>query len=209
MEYRYANHPLLYKNGIIKGFGEVLAYLIDRYSSIEERMLETFRYVTCDTHNLDTFSYEYGSILRDAGSIFGSAMDKLARGTGATPQNRKSNQFTIVDYKEWLLTNVPDIPQMSMELNILRKNKFLIPFSALLDPDTKIGWWNAFNDLKHSDLDNFAKGNLQNAINGMASIAGLFILMYHSNPAEHVRLFHNFGYRNPMQEVEQSLFCAS
>ena len=138
MEYRYAKHPLLYKNGVIKGFGEVLAYLIDRYSSVEERLLETFRYVTCDSRNLDTFSYEYGSILRDAGSIFGSAMDKLAKGTDATPQNRKSNQYTIVDYKEWLLTNVPGIPQMSMELDILRKNKFLIPFSALANSDTKI-----------------------------------------------------------------------
>ena len=51
----------------------------------------SFRYVECDRDNSYTFSYEFGSILRDIGSIFGSVLDTLVRNS----ENRKL--YTLID----------------------------------------------------------------------------------------------------------------
>ncbi len=209
MYYHYSEQPLFKKYSTQSWFNDIVAYLMDRYSSVEERLVESFRYVSCDSKNQDTFSYEYSSILRDSGSIFGSAMDKFLEKTGTIPTNAKTKQYSIIDYKKWLVENVPDIPILSIEIRILRNNRYLIPFSALANPATKICWWDAHNDLKHSDMDYFEKGNLQNAINGLASVAGLFILMFDGNPSALVRMYENFGYREPMDEVKALLFCQS
>jgi len=58
---------------------DITSYLFQRYSSIEMRLMETFRYVACHPRNKNTFSYEYASILRDAGSVFSSVLDRLVR----------------------------------------------------------------------------------------------------------------------------------
>jgi hypothetical protein len=64
------------KDGIIvHWFRELRAYIMMRYHPLEDRMISTFRYVECNPENFNVFSYEYASILRDAGSVFGSTMD--------------------------------------------------------------------------------------------------------------------------------------
>ena len=55
-------------------------YLDQRYSAIEARFMDTLRFVELHPDNRSTFSYEYASILRDAGSVFDSTMRKLAEG---------------------------------------------------------------------------------------------------------------------------------
>ena len=85
-------------------YNDILSYLLQRYASIERRLIDTLRYVACHPENRNTFSYEYASILRDSGSVFSSVLDRLIRETTAI-----SKEPDISDYKKWLLKL--DIPR--------------------------------------------------------------------------------------------------
>jgi hypothetical protein len=87
-------------------FREVLSYMMIRYDSIESRMIETFRYVDCNPLNYGVFSYEYASILRDAGSVFGSIMDTLVRKSDSVP---RKNEYDVRDYRKWLINEIEKI----------------------------------------------------------------------------------------------------
>lgn len=69
----------------------------------------------------------------------------------------------------------------------------------------KIPWWGAYTDLKHSEIDNRDKGNLKNCFDGLASLAVLFALM-HEHGLHGTKVFSNAGFREPREELENSLF---
>jgi hypothetical protein len=177
-------------------YGEVLSYLLQRYSSIEGRMIETFRYVACHPNNRNTFSYEYASILRDAGSVFGSVMDRLVRETSSV-----SGQLDIRKYREWLRSEVENIHSLAAEINYPLAERVLLPFLTLKDENGRLEWWNAYNELKHSDIDKFQVGNFENALNSVAALAILVTLM-----GEVPTLFPNVGFFEPEEYLQSLLF---
>jgi len=177
-------------------YGEVLSYLLQRYSSIEGRMIETFRYVACHPNNRNTFSYEYASILRDAGSVFGSVMDRLVRETSSV-----SGQLDIRKHREWLRSEVENIHSLAAEINYPLAERVLLPFLTLKDENGRLEWWNAYNELKHSDIDKFQVGNFENALNSVAALAILVTLM-----GEVPTLFPNVGFFEPEEYLQSLLF---
>jgi hypothetical protein len=79
--YRYLNAYLEEKYKEEDWLVSIVAYLQYRFLNISERMWETFRYVDPSPDNAKVYSYEYSSILRDIGSVFGSVLDSLVRET--------------------------------------------------------------------------------------------------------------------------------
>ena len=155
--------------------------------------------------NIRTFSYEFGSIIRDIGSVFGSIMDTIVRMTVSGLANKK--RLDIRDYREWLIDNLPEIHLTSFEMSIMRSNRYVMPFSMFNDPcSKKISWWVTYNALKHSDIDAYKLGNLGYAIFGLSALAGLICTMYEGNIARYVTIFHDFGYREPIDELKKQLF---
>ena len=65
------------------------------------RIVDTDRYVECDAANSTTYSYEFGSILRDIGSTFGSVLDNLVRNSKNEPSDKRYNMY---DYKLYMDT---------------------------------------------------------------------------------------------------------
>lgn len=159
-------------------------------------MIETFRYVACHPNNRNTFSYEYASILRDAGSVFGSVMDRLVRETSSV-----SGQLDIRKYREWLRSEVENIHSLAAEINYPLAERVLLPFLTLKDENGRLEWWNAYNELKHSDIDKFQVGNFENALNSVAALAILVTLM-----GEVPTLFPNVGFFEPEEYLQSLLF---
>ncbi len=195
--------------GSISEDSELSDYLRERYVSIESRALDAFRYITCHPDNAHAFSFELSSLLRDAGSVFGSALDKLVG------QNVPSNRGTgINDYMKWLPTRLLKVATFegppldfiklaAAELNIPPKRRFLVKFLPHAAHKVSPEWWRAFNDIKHSDIDKFRDGNLENVACGIAAVGALMLLSGHRNAP--LRLFRRIGLFMP-EELEDYLF---
>jgi hypothetical protein len=203
LSYTQTPHYIYDKLGQEKWFTAVNIYCYERYHAIEERLIQSFRYVQCVPENAGTFSYEFASIVRDVGSVFGSCMDKIVR-----ENNQESKkQYDICDYRKWLVDNVPNVHLLSVQMNVNRTNRFLAPFSMFNNAKAKISWWFAHTNLKHSDIDHFVDGNLAFAVFGLSALATLFVLGYpYGRVLPEMQFFTNVGVREPIEELKQSLF---
>lgn len=127
-----------------------LIYMVSRYHPLEDRLIETFRYVECDRDNSYTFSYEFGSILRDVGSTFGSVLDTLVRNS----ENRSPNErLDISDYRTWLKTEIDNIYLITAGVTTPRAGRYVIPFSSWESSESRLQWWDSYNNVKHLDIE--------------------------------------------------------
>ena len=149
-------------------------YLIARRSVIQHRLVDTFRFVELGKDNGHTFSYEFASILRDAGSAFGSVMDSLVRLASAEENKGKLGRKTkFEDYREWLTAHYVAIERLSVQVRALHPAGLVLPFSSLREEQDPPAWWSAYNKVKHSEYKHFSRGNLENAV---LSVAALVLL---------------------------------
>ena len=144
-------------------------YLVARRAAIQQRLQTTFRFVELNKENGATFSYEFASILRDSGSVFGSVLDSLVKGR----KGDFSVQANFGDYRMLLLDEDPDIYYRTVQVRPLFPRGMLAPLSTLSQANGIPGWWRAYNNVKHSEYENFRDGNMRNAV---LSVAALVIL---------------------------------
>jgi len=179
-------------------FHEALGYLSIRYYPIERRIIDTLRYVELAPENSTAFSYEFGSIIRDIGSTFSSVLDKFVKNT-----TKKSN-LDIRDYRSFLAKEINDIDSIAAKLTTPFKRNLVIPFVAIHNDKSRLNWWVAYNNLKHSEIDNLEDGCLSNVIYGVASIAIIYNLI--QNRAAEGRLFPLIGYFKPLENLGPFIF---
>jgi hypothetical protein len=177
-------------------FSEVLSYTTMRYHSIESRLIETFRYVDCNPLNYKVFSHEYTSILRDSGSVFSSIMDRLVKETSC---QQIKKEYNIRHYRKWLINNVEQIDAVVVTI-YYPFNQRIAPFHE--NEDGKLGWWIAYNNVKHSDIDKFKDGNLENALLSLGALAVLYTVMDAHNGSQ-IRLFDKIGFVNRLQSLRE------
>ena len=142
-----------------------------RYLAIESRLLDSFRFVDLHEDNKVAFSAGYASMLRDACSAYSSTCDRLVRATKfLNPEPTETNNG---HYRDFLLKNVPTIADVCVKLDYSYGDKYLIPFDAFRHEGSS-DWWDAFTNLKHTEFDDFKKGNLVNCLN---AVGGLMVLV--------------------------------
>jgi len=182
-------------------FIEALAYTQLRYHPIETRIINSLRYVELCSDNNKTFSYEFCSIIRDIGSTFSSVLDKLVRNTSV----KTKGDYDIRDYRRFLVNEVHEIDSIGVELRCLFTENMILPFDNIKDDKIRIDWWDAYNNLKHAEIDNLQDGCLSNVLYGMSSLAVLYSLISHHRNAEG-NLFRQIGYFTPIDMVRKFLF---
>ena len=149
------------------------SYLSSRFLAVEERLQTALRYVELHKDNRDTFSYEFASILRDSGSLFSSVADALVAGTKATT----GHKYKFGDYRDFLLSEVPDIFRRTVTLRHCFPGGIVVPFEELRARAGVPAWWHAYNQVKHHEYDDFRKGNLENCVTAISALALLGHLM--------------------------------
>jgi hypothetical protein len=176
-------------------------YLSLRYFHIERRIIEASRYVEISSENKATFSSEFASIIRDIGSTFGSLGDGLVRNTLAS----QKREYDIKDYLKFIVSEVKDAELIGARLITPFLHHFVFPFENIMNKTP--AWWTAYNNLKHSDIDNFKDGCLGNVICGIASLATLFVLMDSQGVFHHrSELLFDIGYYQPIAKVKTCSF---
>lgn len=196
--FRSCGTALHSKYGAEAWFGETLGYLQLRYHPIEARIIDTFRYVELAPRNKSTFSYEYGSIIRDIGSVFASVLDRFVRSTHG------KGDYDIMDYRNFLADEITDIELIAAQLRTPFTSNFVLPFEEIRDTKSRLDWWDAYNNLKHSDIENFQDGCLTNVVYGMTSLAILYSLMATLPIRE--QLFSLIGYFKPIDAIKKYSF---
>lgn len=81
-------------------FKEAQSYWKERFRGIEARLSAALGYVQLDRRNRGSFSLEFASILRDAGSVFGSVLDALVEGVGSPPPEQELRHHGLLRFAE-------------------------------------------------------------------------------------------------------------
>ncbi len=199
------------KWGRVPGFNQIDGYIASRLAAIDARFSETLRFVEQAPENRSTFSYEFSSILRDSGSVFDSTMRELLELT-QYPSPRGSH-YDVRDHRKFLMENVDrqsfqssspgGIETFVLEIISPWTRRYLIPYRGLENEGTSLEWWDAYNDVKHSDLEKLARGNLVNSINALAAVATLCALI---GTGGGTRTFGRPWIYEPMDEFLAGLF---
>lgn len=192
-------------------FDRIDGYIGSRVAAIDARFSETLRFVEPSPDNRATFSYEFSSILRDSGSVFDSTMRELLKvAKYASPRP----EYDIRDYREFLIQNVDrqafqSSTQGGIETIVLVMNspwagRHLMPFKGWEKGGASLQWWSAYNDVKHSDIEKVALGNLVNSVNALGAVAILNALI--GTTGGWTRTFGQPMFFEPMDEVIARLF---
>jgi len=157
-------------------YKKISDYLMLRYSPIIDRIKNSFRYVDFDPININTCSYEYASLLRDIGSVFSSVLDTLVKGENRDP--KYASRHNILDYRDFLFESFPTFNDIVVELKVNFKEKYVLPFRGFRHDRVDSVWWDAYNAVKHSDIDCREFGCLSNVVYSMCALTFLYEQFY-------------------------------
>jgi hypothetical protein len=144
---------------------QAFEYLIERRTFVQKRFIECIRYVDVHSENSETFSYEFASILRDCGSVFSSVLDAMMKGSAFTDKDKTN----IVDYKSFLKAQDDTVYLYSVHFRRRFPYGLILPLYSLKNTKTP-RWWDAYNEVKHSEYNAYHSGNLGNATTALASL---------------------------------------
>ena len=175
-------------------FSEVTSDIDHKYLTIEQRLVQTFRYVQLHPDNGGTFSYEFNHILRDSVNALTSALDKIIR------RSRHPNKVDLnfSDFRNFLHSNIPYLYRRSVT-PLPASNLLLLPFRVLSKSEAVPGWWNSYDQIKHSETHNHKEGNMRNAVNAVAALA---IMRDDMGVTASGFLFDNIGVEHPPDSIE-------
>ena len=148
-------------------FTETRDYVELRYDALVNRMKKTFDYVTPHKENCETYSYEYASILRDAGSVFDSTIRRIIKEAELGYEENILGMLKFLKRYESQLEYV--------RLRFLHYGGFLYPFKP--NKNGVPSWWNAYNKIKHEEVVHISEGNFRNALSGLSALGILKLSM--------------------------------
>lgn len=134
------------------------------YILLEKRFVKSLSYVELCQDNMDTYSIEFISQLREIGSEIDIIMKELC---GFNQDERKG----IDNYASIILMSYPDIVNQV----VTAKDIGINPFEnwSISSPAQSLPWWEAYNHTKHGRVLNFKEGSLQNVF---YALGALFVL---------------------------------
>lgn len=130
------------------------------YLNLEERFINTTKYVEVAKDNYSTYSIEYTSLLLSICSEIDVIFKEIC------DFNQKEHKC-INDYFSIVSSKFPDIFQEKVIYSF--SSIPLMPFNSWNASQSPI-WWTNYNKLKHGRLNNFMVGNLENVLNALAAL---------------------------------------
>ncbi|HEY5041241.1 MAG TPA: hypothetical protein VIK53_04505 [Verrucomicrobiae bacterium] len=167
------------------------------FIALEQDVETMTRYIEPVPQNYGAYSLEMCRILFAAASECEIVLKELAK-----LFRFDSERFNIDRLREVITVNLPELA--SEKVFIRRYGLELDPWSnwrANQNPD----WWQSYNSVKHQRLDNYDKGNLQNALNAVAALKVATVFYYRKEFSARAGLF---SFPDTLQELspESRLF---
>lgn len=137
------------------------------YKMLEEKFVESLKYVELDSANYSTYSIDFANQL----NAIGSELDVFFK--VASKFNLDSRK-TIIDYYDEINKCFTDIKKQEIIMEEKRNIK-IKPFQNWdrSQASKSLDWWNAYNNIKHGRVMNMKDANLENVLN---ILGALFIL---------------------------------
>ena len=173
---------------------DLCRHLFLSYDTVENRILQTFQFVTPTQENRDSYSHTFSSILRDSGSAFDSIMRKLIEKTG----KKSKYQDNIIGHLDFLKDIETNLEKCSLHLRYNLKT--ILPFEK--DLNSSPLWWRAYNAVKHDDVQRHTDGNLENALKSVAALAIIRLMICGDI---NTRIFVNIGIIYPESDPSISI----
>jgi hypothetical protein len=158
--------------------------------AIERELWETTRYVEFSRQNYSTYSIEFAKILMTSCAEIDSVAKLICTYLADNQLPAGVRNFNAINrpnmghYRQRI--NPVYSKFYDCQIEIPQYNKRFKPWKAWLRNGSPF-WWTAYNNVKH-DLDkNFAKANLENALN---AVAGLMVMtLYYHNKVHDLTAF--------------------
>ena len=136
----------------------------DYYLALEEDFLKSARYVELSEQHLDVHSQFFTQSLISAASEFESVCKATAN------ELEIEGVGNIAAIKKMLVPIMSSVESCSLWL--MRGDLSVRPFAGWDQESQKIGWWDAYNDLKHLRHKKLERGSMRNAL---YALGGLYI----------------------------------
>lgn len=141
-------------------------YYVNYFAMLEERLVNTEKYVAFEKDNLKTYSLEFVSIINDCGSLINGFCVELCK-----LEEPKKYEYDIRDYKKYIKKHY----NQYIENNVYCGRFTLMPWQRLkLKKENSPKWWGIYNSIKHGGSAQFKEANLENTISCMS---GMFSLL--------------------------------
>lgn len=156
------------------------------YKILEDDLRRIFEFVEPCDDNLGTYSIRiYELVLRAATEFETNCKRILAK--NAYPKN---NNLNIHDYRK--LDSAMKLSDYEVKINIWQENnKIVSPFSAWKS-NKILGWYRAYNDVKHDRKQNFSEASLSNMIEAVCAVLVILFAQFDIEsyaPYQNVRFY--------------------
>lgn len=133
------------------------------YCMLEKKFLSTVDFVEIHKDNFKCFSNEYALLLQAIGAELDNVFKLYC---GYDLADRK----TIEDYAAYILSSNPKI--IEQRIKITGKDIELTPFQDwnVKKPAKSLGWWFAFDKIKHNRNENFKDAKQENVLNILSAL---------------------------------------
>jgi hypothetical protein len=147
-------------------FRDASVYLAQRYSQFEERMENTFKFVTLAKEHGSVYSFEFSGILRETCNAFIYVLNIFVRNTISKPKKH----YDFRDLLVFISHNINDISRRVVVVNNLFP-MILMPFSALGNTESQPKWWFAYRKVRRAEVSDCEQANQSNALGALAALA--------------------------------------
>lgn len=130
------------------------------YKHIEDRFMETNKFVYFDKDNFNVYSYAYISLLL----VIGSEIDVLFKEICGYPDDKNKN---MGDYKKDVFNKIPDLDQQEVRIGYFGLK--ILPFKDLRSQNG-MTWWKNYNSVKHNRQTSIKLANLETVLNALAAL---------------------------------------
>jgi hypothetical protein len=136
--------------------------LHSQQATLEKQLWEAFEHVALDPAHRDIYSSSFARTLRDAGSLFASALSAAVRARSGITKS------TIADYRRYLVDEVEAVERRSVDIRELHPISLLLPLEGMT-MTTSPSWWQPFTEVKHDAIANSHAATLRHALHAVAA----------------------------------------
>jgi hypothetical protein len=138
---------------------------------LERDFNNTLQYVHLDDKNLNTYSLEFSKQLINISTEFETIAKMLCKEiNGNTAGN-------ISQYKETIIHKFPKIWSTPVYIDKYNQMEFY-PLKNWKEKGGKLGWWTAYNNIKHERHKYFREANLKNVLDSLGSLLIIETYLY-------------------------------
>ena len=139
------------------------------YLILEEKFVQSTRYVAPVEENKNTYSLEYVNQLQTIGSEIDVFMKAIC-GFGREDRTRMTNYYPII------VDRMPDINTHRVKCYDFEFKPFE-PWEQET-PSQSLFWWQAYNDIKHGRVENFKEANMKATMYSLSALCLLELLYF-------------------------------